>query len=90
MRPLTHIKQKTAGSGFSQRRCTSQPSEAGGSREWGGLLGWWMRVGVRVWGYPHGDRVQGRYGIWDSQKVDWGEDKIWSVKKRKKDLKSKK
>ena len=33
------------------------------------------------WGHPHGDRGVGRrYGMWNSQRVDGGGDKIWSVK----------
>jgi hypothetical protein len=35
------------------------------------------------WGHPTGDREVGRrYGIWNSQRVDWKRKKIWSVKKK--------
>jgi hypothetical protein len=36
---------------------------------------------VRGWEHPHGDRgVRCRYGMWNSQRVDWEGDKIRSVK----------
>jgi hypothetical protein len=36
---------------------------------------------VVSWGHPLGDR----WRMWNSQKVDWEEDKVWNVKKKKKD-----
>jgi hypothetical protein len=33
------------------------------------------------WGHPHGDRwVRKRYGLWNSQMVDWEGNKICSLK----------
>jgi len=46
----------------------------------GSLEVWLGRGG---WGHPLGDRGWG-YGMWNSQRVDWEGDKIWSVKKKKK------
>jgi hypothetical protein len=36
------------------------------------------------WGYPSRDLAGGRYGIWESQRVDRDEDKILSIKKENK------
>jgi hypothetical protein len=39
---------------------------------------------VGGWGYPHGDRGAGRrYGMWNPQRVDQEENKIWSVKNKR-------
>jgi hypothetical protein len=35
------------------------------------------------WGNPCGDSVEMRYGIWNSQRVNLGENKIWSLNKKK-------
>jgi hypothetical protein len=38
-------------------------------------------VGGGWWGHPCGDKGVGRrYGIWNSQSVDWEGNEIWSVK----------
>jgi hypothetical protein len=45
-------------------------------------------MGVGRWGHPLGDRVGlgwgRRYGMWNSQKLNQEEDKLWIVKKKKK------
>jgi hypothetical protein len=39
-------------------------------------------VGAGGWGHSYGNsRVRVRYGMGNSQSVDWEEDKIWNVKK---------
>ena len=41
------------------------------------------------WGHPRGDMGVGRrYEVGNSQRVDWEENKIWSVKKIKLNLKN--
>jgi hypothetical protein len=42
-----------------------------------------VRVRSQGGGYPHRDGVERRYGMWNSQRVDWERDKIWTVKKIK-------
>jgi hypothetical protein len=44
-----------------------------------GKVWWGRRKGL---GRPYGDGV-GKYGMWNSQRVDQEEDKIWNVKKQK-------
>jgi hypothetical protein len=76
MKPPTHIHQRTAGSGFSQRRCTfslkrleTARSDWVDGRDGGDNL---VEMGVGV---------GGRCGMCNSQS-GLGGDKIWSVKKR--------
>jgi hypothetical protein len=40
---------------------------------------WWG--GSRGWRHPHGYREGRRYGMWNSQRIDWEGDQIWILKK---------
>jgi hypothetical protein len=76
MMPLTHIQQRTAGSGLSQRRYT-QPS-----RDWrtqGVGRSDRGRKDTSSWRQEWGGRE--RYGMGNSQRVDQDGDKIETVKK---------
>jgi hypothetical protein len=45
---------------------------------------WGKGQGLVGWEHPHGDRRVGkRYGMWNSQRVDWEGDHIWSIKKKR-------
>ena len=55
------------------------PQGNGGPRELRDLVGWDVgRGGTSLWRQQEGGR---RYGMWNNQRVDQKEDKIWSVKK---------
>jgi hypothetical protein len=53
--------------------------EAQGSGEF-----WWYGGGR--WGQPLGDSKREKYGIEHSQRVDQERDKVWTVKKRLKNI----
>jgi hypothetical protein len=50
------------------------------SREFRGLVGW-VCVGTSYWRQGVGRR----YGMWNSGMVDWKGNKIWSLKKMKRE-----
>jgi hypothetical protein len=74
MRPATHIKQRTAGSGiFSEKmHLTFKRLKAPGNLEV-----WWG--GSRGWRHLHGDRGW-EGGMGNSQRMDQEGNKIWSLK----------
>jgi hypothetical protein len=68
----------------SIRENAPYPQETEGPREWGSLVEWeggdiLVEMGEGVGRVV----VEGRYGMWDSQRVDWEGDKIWSVNEDK-------
>ena len=75
MRSPTHKQQRTAGLG-SLKEDAPNSQENGGSREFSGLVGW-----ESVGGCVHVETgAQGGDMMGNSQRVDWEEDKICSVK----------
>jgi hypothetical protein len=69
------------------------PKEPGGPREFRGQMGWgmgtstWRQGWGGEWGHPHGDKggVGKRYGMWNSQRLDWeggAGNGIWSAKNK--------
>jgi hypothetical protein len=73
MRLPTHIQQKTSWSGL--REDAPKPGET-----WGPGSGevWWGGFWCGASSWRQGWR---RYGVWNSQRVDWDRDEVCNVKK---------
>jgi len=74
MRPPTHIQQRTARSA-SVREGGPKPQDTGDPRDLEVQWSWW---GGDI--FVETGSVGRRYGMWNSQRVDREEYKIWSVK----------
>jgi hypothetical protein len=75
MKPPAHIQQRTSGSGLSERRCTKPSRDLR-------LQGMGRSGGVGSGDILLEAGFGGRSRMWNSQRVDLDEDKVWTGKKK--------